>query len=63
MAQGEKVFKSVQAGGLANARKELRKTCGPFRLTGVKNPHTIVRKVLPYVHQRQKFQFVRQGNV
>lgn len=40
--------------------KSCRKTCGPFRLTGVKNPHTDVRKIVPYVHKRQKSQFLRE---
>lgn len=40
--------------------KSCRKTCGPLRLTGVKNPHTDVRKIVPYVHKRQKSQFLRE---
>lgn len=34
MAQGEKVFKSVQAQGLANARKELQKNQWSFQTHG-----------------------------
>lgn len=40
--------------------KSCRKTCGPFRLTGGKSPHTGVREIVPYVHQRQKSQFLRR---
>lgn len=47
MAQGEKVFKSVQAQGLANARKQLQKDMWSFQTHGVKNPCTGVRKILP----------------
>lgn len=43
--------------------KSCRKTCGLFRLTGVKNPHTGVRKIVPYVHQRQKPQFLREKGI
>lgn len=39
MAQGERVFKSVQAQGWQTLEKSCRKTCGPFRLTGVSNPY------------------------
>ena len=30
--------------------KSYRKTYGPFRLTGVKNPHIGFRKIVPYMH-------------
>lgn len=41
-----------------------RKTCGPFRLMMVLKIHTLVsRKILPYTHQRQKFQFFKEGNM
>lgn len=63
MAQGEKVFKSVQTQGPRNA-KELRKTCGPSRLTSVKNPPTDVRKILPYTRTRDKMPVPqREGNM
>ena len=45
-------------GGWQMLEKSCRKTCGPFRLTGVKNPHIGVRKIVPYVHQRRKSQFL-----
>lgn len=37
-----------------------RKTCGPLRLTEVLKTHTGVKKILLYVHQRQKLQFLRE---
>ena len=43
--------------------KSYRKPCGPFRLTGVKNPHTGVRMILPSAHQRQKSQFLRKKGI
>ena len=42
MAQGERVFKSVQEWGWHMLEKNCRKTCGPFRLTGVENPYWLV---------------------
>lgn len=41
-----------------------RKTCGPFRLTVMLKIHTLVSgNILPYVHQRQKFQFLREKGI
>lgn len=40
-----------------------RKTCGPFRLTVVLKIHTGVRKILPYMHQRQKLQFLKEKGI
>lgn len=42
--------------------KSCRKTCGPFRLTGVKNPHIGIRKIVPSVHQKQS-QFFREKGI
>ena len=44
MAQGPKTYSNQSGhGGWQVLEKNYRKTCGPFRLTGVKNPHTGVR--------------------
>jgi hypothetical protein len=41
-----------------------RKSCGPFQThVGSKNPRTGVKKILPYMHQRQKSQFLREGKM
>lgn len=40
-----------------------RKTCGPLRLTEVLKTHTGVKKILLYVHQRQKLQFLREKGI
>ena len=50
-------------GGWQVLEKSCRKICGPFRPTDVRNPHTGVRKILPYAHQRQKSQFLREKGV
>lgn len=34
---------------MANARKDVQKIC-PFRLTGVENPHSGVRKIVSFRH-------------
>lgn len=48
---------------MVNARRELRKTYGPFRLTGVKNSYIGVRKIGPHMHQRQKPQLLREKGI
>lgn len=59
MAQGEKVFKSVQARGLANARKELQKNLWSFQT------HRCLKSILVsgrfcLTCTRQKSRFLRE---
>lgn len=59
--------KSIQISpewGRQMLEKNCRKTCGPFRLTGVENPYWLVSgRFCLYMHRRQKSGFLRENGV
>lgn len=62
----KKCSQSVQAQELANARnswKTLALSDLEWWFKKKKNPHTGFRKILPYVYQRQKLQFIKEKEI
>lgn len=60
---GRKAFTSVQARELANASKELQENLRSFQTYRLKIHNIGVRKVVTYVHQRQRSQFLREKGI
>lgn len=63
----KKCSQSVQAQELANARNGWKTLAlsdlGWWFKKKKKNPHTGFRKILPYVYQRQTFQFIKEKEI